>query len=144
MKMTKLLLLLTREVILWFSNHLMAVLKAKAIFAKSDFTNKNDSTGLGLLCDGCGWYFHAKCTKKPISMQWSSFLYLCILVKILWLCIWQCTYQNEKKSGKCGLVVRACVLRMIKLYRGSEFQGTKVVAKHFKRSCNWSVQRPWG
>lgn len=55
----------------------------KAIFAKSesgkvmypcsvctkDVTDKSDSTGLGLVCDGCGWFFHAKCTDKPMSLE---------------------------------------------------------------------------
>ncbi|KAL5265903.1 hypothetical protein ACHWQZ_G006532 [Mnemiopsis leidyi] len=53
----------------------------KAIFFKSELgktmypcsvccqevTDRNDTSGLGLECNGCGWYFHTSCTNNPIG-----------------------------------------------------------------------------
>ena len=57
--------------------------KLRGLFPKSDsnkvmypcsvccleVTNRNDTTGLGIECGGCGWYFHSKCTEKPLSLE---------------------------------------------------------------------------
>ena len=53
----------------------------KAIFFKSELgkimypcsvccqevTDRNDTSGLGVECNGCGWYFHTSCTNNPIG-----------------------------------------------------------------------------
>ena len=55
----------------------------KGIFAKSEsgkvmypcsvcckeVTDKSDTSGRGIECSGCGWYFHTGCTDKPISLD---------------------------------------------------------------------------
>ena len=58
--------------------------KLKGMFSKSELvgklmypcsvcckevTDKPDSTGIGLECSGCGWFFHSNCTNKPISLE---------------------------------------------------------------------------
>ena len=57
--------------------------KLKAIFFKSsagktmypcsvccqEVTDRNDTTGLGMECNGCGWYFHNNCTNSPMSKE---------------------------------------------------------------------------
>jgi len=57
--------------------------KLKAIFFKSqagktmypcsvccqEVTDRNDTSGLGLECNGCGWYFHNNCTNNPLSKE---------------------------------------------------------------------------
>jgi len=35
----------------------------------NDVTDNNDTSGFGMHCDGCGWYFHNSCTTKPISVE---------------------------------------------------------------------------
>ena len=34
-----------------------------------EVTDRNDTSGLGLECNGCGWYFHTSCTTSPISKE---------------------------------------------------------------------------
>ena len=34
-----------------------------------EVTSKNDSTGFGIECDGCGMFFHNSCTNKPLTAQ---------------------------------------------------------------------------
>ena len=57
--------------------------KLKAIFFKAEscktmypcsvccleVTDRNDTSGLGLECNGCGWYFHTSCTTRPMSKE---------------------------------------------------------------------------
>ena len=34
-----------------------------------EVTNKNDTTGVGIECDGCGMFFHNSCTSRPLTTK---------------------------------------------------------------------------
>jgi hypothetical protein len=34
-----------------------------------EVTDRSDTSGYGLECGGCGWFFHSNCTDKPISIE---------------------------------------------------------------------------